>query len=97
MTNSPIKLSSDEIKEITDIQKKYQEVVFSLGELYLYRMGMEKVFESLSKTEGDLVKKHEETKKIETDWMEKISKKYGDGNLDIVNGLFIPENTSEKS
>jgi len=88
--NTQIKLTDDEIKEIKKIRDDYGRIVFSLGELYLYRVGIEKLFDELGKTEADLVNKHKELNKNESSWMESISKKYGDGDLDIEKGLFIP-------
>lgn len=89
-----IKLTQEEIDEVRKIQEGYRDTIFSLGKLYLHRLNMESAFKELSTTEESLQKKMDDLQKSESSWTEKISKKYGDGNLDMEKGEFIPLSNS---
>lgn len=87
----PIKLTEDELGELKNIQNTYQEKTFSFGQLYIDKLNIiekQKEIESIeSKLKQDLV----DTQRKEQDWIEKISNKYGDGNLSLKDGTFIPK------
>ena len=87
---SPIKFTPDELKEIKDIQDGYQNTIFSLGKLYLHRLNMEAAFKELSTTEISLQTKIDDIQKSEELWMSNITKKYGEGSLDLAKGEFLP-------
>lgn len=86
----PIKITPEELKEFNVLKDEIQKNIFEFGELYLEKMELDNLYKSLSEKETLLRKKIEEFKKSETDLMNKILKKYGEGSLDIKSGVFKP-------
>jgi chaperonin cofactor prefoldin len=86
----PIKITTEELDEIKKIQEGYQTTIFSLGKLYLHRLNMETAFRELATTEETLQKKIDDLQKSEETWMSNITKKYGEGQLDLVKGEIVP-------
>lgn len=89
--SNPIKLSPEELEELRKIQNTYQEKTFAFGQLYIEKLNLlEKEKEVISleeKLKQDLI----DTQKLEQGWMEKISTKYGEGNLSLKDGTFTPK------
>ena len=89
-----IKFSKEELDEIKNIQQKYLHIQNSLGQVSLARINFDRQLEELAKTENSLITDFQDHRQSEQDFVDKITKKYGNGNLNLENGTFIP--TEEK-
>ena len=88
------KFSKEELDEIKNIQQKYLHIQNSLGQVSLARINFDRQLEELANTEAGLIKDFQDHRQTEQDFVDKITKKYGNGNLNLENGTFIP--TEEK-
>ena len=93
--NIPIKITKEEIDSFTKLKNDIQRNIFEFCELYLEKMEVDRYYKELQDKELSLRNKTEEFKKSEVDLMTSIYNKYGDGNLDIVNGIFTPSPKKE--
>ena len=85
-----IKFDNDELKTLKDIQKKYFDVQNSFGQTTIARINIDQQLEDLDKFEKELEDKLLQTRQDEKDFVDSITKKYGDGRLYIESGTFIP-------
>lgn len=86
----PIKIENSELQEFYQLKEEIQKNTFELGVLYLEKMELDSLIKSFSEKENELRNKVGEFKQKESELMERILKKYGEGNLDIKNGIFTP-------
>lgn len=84
------KLESEELKSIQDLQKQYNQVIFDLGSI-------EAQLQSLIITESELKKEKENIVadlvtlgKKEKILIESLQQKYGNGNINPVDGTITP-------
>lgn len=85
-----IKISTEELTEFNVLKEEIQKNIFEFGELYLEKMELDSFFKTLSEKESKLRNKTTEFKTRESELMDKILKKYGEGALNIVTGTFTP-------
>ena len=78
-------MSDGEIMEVKLLQEKFQQKIFELGRLYLQKLQVESAAKNIMDHEWIPMQK------MENELMEKLLKKYGEGNLDVTAGTFIPE------
>lgn len=87
---NPVKITDEELGELNKLKDDIQRNIFDLGELYLEKMELDHLYKTLSDKEGGLRNKISEFKKRESELMDKILKKYGEGGLNIKDGTFTP-------
>ncbi len=87
-----IKFNEDELTKLKNIQQKYFEIQNSFGQVSIARINLHRQLEKLQDTEQELSKRFDSHRKLEQDFVDEITKKYGNGNLNVENGTFIPEN-----
>ena len=80
---TPIVFSSNELEDIKKLQKNISDITFQFGSLNISKM-------RLSEREEYLKKELSSLEKQEIQTAEKLSKKYGKGNLNLDTGEFIP-------
>ena len=80
---TPIVFSSKELEDIKKLQKNISDITFQFGSLNISKM-------RLSEREEYLKKELSSLEKQEIQTAEKLSKKYGKGNLNLDTGEFIP-------
>ena len=83
-----VKFTEEEMNKIKEIQQTYVDVQQSLGQLSVARIRLEQQLNSLDDSEDGLSKKFIDTQKSEKDFIDEITKKYGDGTLDPQTGIF---------
>ena len=88
--SQPIKFSTDEMAEVNLLRTKFQEKMFHFGELYLHRMELDHAIRNLAEREKKQQEEYINLQKMESEFLEKIVKKYGEGNLNISDGTFTP-------
>jgi len=85
-----VKFNNEELEKLKNIQQKYFEIQNSLGQVAIGRINIHKQLSDLDNFEADLREKFELHRKTEKDFVDEITKKYGDGNLNVETGTFIP-------
>ena len=80
---SPIKFTPEEIEEIKSFQNEMNNLVYSLGQLSLSKIRIEEQESSIKMAMSELRLREKEQ-------ADKLTKKYGQGQLDIETGAFIP-------
>lgn len=86
----PIKIEQEELQEFNKLKDEIQKNTFEFGILYLEKMELDALYKSMSEKEAELRNKVGEFKQKESELMGRILQKYGEGNLDIKNGIFTP-------
>jgi len=86
----PIKISEEDLKKIRDIQTQYQIKMGEFGKLYLEKMGIDKAIKAITARETQIQNDWESLQKAESDFIDDLLKRYGEGNLDLKQGIFIP-------
>jgi hypothetical protein len=89
--SDPIKITTEELSEFNKLKESIQRNIFEFGELYLEKMELDSLYKTLSDKETNLRNKTESFKKQETELMNKILQKYGEGSLNIKDGIFTPK------
>ena len=84
------KFTEDELKEIKGIQDGYFNIQNQFGQLHMAQMRLEEQHNTLEKGEKEIEKSFEELQKKEKDFLDGITKKYGEGTLNPETGVFSP-------
>ena len=84
------KITPEELQEFNVLKGEIQRNIFGFGELYLEKMELDNLYKQLADKETDLRNKTLEFKKRENELMDKILQKYGEGHLNIKEGIFTP-------
>jgi predicted nuclease with TOPRIM domain len=85
-----IKFTEDELKEIETIQKSYFDIQNKFGQVRIARLKLEQQLESLDNEEDNLHKNFDNIQNDEKTFLENITEKYGEGNLNPDTGIFTP-------
>ncbi len=88
--SQPIKITETIITEIKMLQTKFQEGVYKLGNLQVEKMELDRVTAEFILKEKRTKEEWQSLQKLEQDLMDKIVKTYGEGNLNLADGTFIP-------
>tara|TARA_A100001515_G_C4411933_1_gene157397 strand:- start:71 stop:346 length:276 start_codon:yes stop_codon:yes gene_type:complete len=84
------KFTKEEMNTISEIQEKYLEIQQKLGQVSLSKLKLEQQVEAINVLEKELLENFKQTQKEEKDFVDNITKKYGDGTLNPDNGIFTP-------
>ena len=85
-----IKFTEEELKSIQEISQKSNDITNRFGQLAIAKINLDKQNESVETEEFKL---HEELEALRTEEQEalnKITEKYGPGQLDPQSGVFTP-------
>ena len=88
--SEPIKLKNEELESLKKIQAKYQDKIFQFGQFYLERVALDERIKQLADAEAKVREEYVAIQKEEQDWVSKIAETYGDGNLSLSDGTFVP-------
>ena len=89
------KFTEEEMKKLRSIQQNYFEIQNSFGKVKIARMNLQKQFEDLDTFEDGLMEKFTTKREDETNFVDEITKKYGDGNLNLETGTFTPSSENK--
>ena len=95
-----VKFTEKELKQVTDLQGTYLNLQNALGQISIGRIRLEQELSSLDEADVRLKSDFAATQQKEREFVDTISKKYGDGNLDLNTGVFTPrpvEETTDKT
>ena len=84
------KFSEEELKTVKEIQDEYVRIQSQFGQLKIAKLRVVKQLQSLEGSEVQLDEEFENLQKRETEFLEGITKKYGEGNLNPETGEFTP-------
>ena len=84
------KFTKEEMDMISKIQETYLDIQQKLGQVSLSKLKLEQQVEAIGKVEKELLENFKKTQKEEKDFVDGITKKYGDGTLDPESGIFTP-------
>ena len=88
-----IKFTDEEMKEISKFQQTYTGIQNTFGQIGMSRMRLQNELESLDNVEQSIIERYANTQGEEKKFVEDITKKYGDGQLNIDTGTFVPKTT----
>jgi len=87
---SEVKFTDEELQTIQDLSNKSNGITNRFGQLAIAKINIEKQSESIEEEEFKLHEELEALKKEEQKTLQKITDKYGPGNLDPQTGVFTP-------
>lgn len=90
--STPIKFTDQELAEIRMLQGKFQEKVFDFGRFHLERKHLLSLVTELEKRETKAEEEYVQLQTMETSLLEKLTAKYGEGQLNLQDGTFTPTN-----
>ena len=91
-----VKFTKEELDSIQEIQNTYIGIQNAFGRLGVSRIRLDQDSLNLDNAENDLRQRYEDTQNKERDFVDGITKKYGDGQLNLDTGTFIPAETSKE-
>tara|TARA_R110000744_G_scaffold127889_1_gene234853 strand:+ start:193 stop:531 length:339 start_codon:yes stop_codon:yes gene_type:complete len=85
-----IKFSEEELKELGELQKNYQEKQSILGQLAVQKILLDQQVEAIETRQTEVESEYEGVQQSERDLVQKLNEKYGPGQLDPQSGVFTP-------
>lgn len=85
-----VKISEGELAEIKMLRDKFQEMVIKFGELGIEKLELDRLVTEFVEKEKGLKESWSNLQKLEKEFLNKIVQKYGEGNLDMKDGTFVP-------
>lgn len=79
----PVKFGQEEINELANIRKAYEDATVALGQLEMQKR-------ELAKNEKRINERITAVENQEKVFLDKIVAKYGEGTFDIATGIFTP-------
>jgi len=87
---SNVTFTEEEMKQINELQVKYQQRIFELGQVELTKTDLEQQLENLAEQRKKVFESWNEIQTEESNLLKSLSDKYGDGVLNIKDGTFTP-------
>ena len=88
---SEVKFTDAEMQEVKKLQSEYVGLQNTLGQIGIAKIRLTQQANEYDKAEESVKDKFAEAQTKEKEFIQKINKKYGDGNLDINTGVFSPK------
>jgi len=85
-----IKFTGDELKDLQELQTKYQETQSMLGQLAVQKILLNQQIDALNIRTEEVKTQYQTVQQEENDLVKKLNKKYGSGQLDPATGVFTP-------
>ena len=86
-----VKFTDEEMKELKQIQESYVEVQNNLGQTQVSILRLEQQRDNLFNYENTLKEKFFKVQEDEKKFIEKVTEKYGDGELNPNTGEFLSQ------
>ena len=84
------KFTKEEMDMISKIQETYLDIQQKLGQVSLSKLKLEQQAEAIDRMEEELLENFKKTQNEEKDFVDNVTKKYGDGTLNPESGIFTP-------
>mgnify|MGYP006971748363 CR=1 FL=1 len=91
------KISEEELAEIKMLQGKIDKKIFEFGNLNVEKIEIDKRVQSWVEHDKKLREEWSGLQKMGDEFINKLIEKYGEGDLDIKEGVFIPVNKEKVS
>lgn len=88
--SEPIKITTDELAEIKMLQNKISQKIFEMGNLGVEKIEIDRMVQSFVERDKKLREDWDNLQKMEKEFVDKLVKKYGEGDLSIADGTFSP-------
>ena len=88
--STQIKLSAEEINEISTLSDTYSKITAQFGQIKIEKILLQTQIDRLKDLEDSLTKEYLNTQSNEMKFAEIIQKKYGEGEINLETGFFIP-------
>ena len=85
-----IKFTEQEMQAIAQLQNDYQQHIFSLGQIDLEKTDLEQQLQELQTKRTEIFENWKKTQQEESNLLNSLSQKYGDGSLNLKDGTFKP-------
>lgn len=89
MENNQCKITEDEKTELIELNAEYQSLLFSMGELSVNEITLKAELKSVRQTKKKYKESLIQFKNKETIFSDRLTKKYGAGDLDISSGIYV--------
>jgi lipid II:glycine glycyltransferase (peptidoglycan interpeptide bridge formation enzyme) len=86
----PIKFTDEEVKDLRYIQGKFQDKLVKFGQIHLETIELQERLDLLKKEQEKHRTEYIQLQQSEEELMNKLTKKYGNGSLNIRDGTFSP-------
>ena len=88
--HEPIKISDNDLAEIKMLQNKISQKIFEFGNLGVEKIEIDRLVQSFVEKDKKLREEWDGLQRMEREFVDKLIKKYGEGDLDIAEGTFSP-------
>ena len=88
--SEPIKFTNEELEKIKNIQNQYIDIQNAFGQVSLSRLRLQEQIQLLDEKDEENKQKFYDVQKNEKQFLDEITKKYGDGTLNPDTGIFTP-------
>ncbi len=89
MENNQCKITDDEKNELVELNAEYQNLLLSMGELNVEELSLKTQLKSLKQTKKQYKESLIQFKNKEKVFSDRLTKKYGAGDLDISSGIYL--------
>lgn len=83
-----IKFTDEELQSIAKLQSDYQQSIFALGQIDLEKTNAEQQLKLLTEQREKVFENWKNLQKQESDILNSLSQKYGEGTLSLKDGTF---------
>ena len=84
-----IKIAQEEMAEINMLREKISKNIFDFGSLAIEKIELDKMVSDYVERDKKLREDRANLEKMEKEFVDKLVKKYGEGEIDLKNGVFI--------
>ena len=84
------KIEQQELEKLQNISKKYKELVVLFGQIQVQRILLTQQLEKLDEEESKLKAEYGSNQLLERETVTELNKKYGEGQLNLQSGEFMP-------
>lgn len=88
--STPIKLTEQEVQKVQELQNNYATITAQLGQLKIEMILVNEQLKRLTELENNFTAKYLSIQTDEEAFAKQIAEKYGDGDINIETGEFLP-------
>ncbi len=88
--NDVIKFTESEMQSIAKLQTDYQQAIYTLGQIDLEKTDLEQQLQELQNKRNEIFENWKKIQEEESNILNTLSQKYGDGSLNLKDGTFKP-------
>lgn len=91
MAEKQVRIKDEELNQIRQVRAKYEQIMFQLGQVDIQLHDAKKQVSALEKQRETLYSQYEETQQNEQNLFNNLQKTYGEGTINIDNGILTKE------